>query len=484
MAESTEENALAFAPLERLAPLVARGKISPVELVELAARRIERLNPSLNAFLALALDSARREARRAEREIRAGRRRGPLHGIPLSIKDNILTRGVVTTAGSKILAGYRPAADAAAVRHLTRAGAILLGKTNLHEFAYGITSENPHYGPVRNPWDTRRIAGGSSGGSAAALAAGIGWGSVGSDTGGSVRIPASLCGVVGLKPTFGSVSCEGVTPLSPSLDHVGPLAASVTGVAWLLDAIAGRRPPAAAGRPWAPPRRSGGSRGRPLARARIGRASGNFAQGVDPEVRAAVEAAARQFERLGAAIREISLPGVDRWVAEAAEIAFAEARDYHESAGFFPARAQEYGEDVRRHLDRGGEIRATDYLAAMRHMREARAGWNRMLEGCDALLAPATPIPAPLLGEKTVTIEGREETVRSALLRLCRPANFTGAPALVLPCGLTRAGLPIGLQLMGPLGGEDGLLAIGYAYEQAAPWRHRHPAGISEVLVE
>ena len=237
---SMDENELAFLPVERLAPLVARGKISPVELVEATARRIERQNPALNAFLTVTIESALDEARRAEREIRRGRRRGPLHGIPISLKDNIWTRGVRTTAGSKILADFVPGEDATVVRRLRRAGAIVIGKTNLHEFAYGVTTENPHYGPARNPWDTRRMTGGSSGGSAAALGAGIGWGSIGSDTGGSVRIPPSLCGVVGLKPTFGRVSCYGVVPLSVSLDHVGPLATSVTGAAWLLGAIAGR----------------------------------------------------------------------------------------------------------------------------------------------------------------------------------------------------------------------------------------------------
>jgi aspartyl-tRNA(Asn)/glutamyl-tRNA(Gln) amidotransferase subunit A len=472
-----DEEALAFLPLERVAPLLARGKISPVELVEIAARRMERLNPAINAFLALSLESARRQARHAEREIRAGRRRGPLHGVPISLKDNIWTRGIPTTAGSKILAGFLPPADATVVRRLHRAGAIVVGKTNLHEFAYGVTTENPHYGPVRNPWDTRRMVGGSTGGSAAALAAGIGWGAVGSDTGGSVRIPPSLCGVVGLKPTFGRVSCYGVVPLSPSLDHVGPLAATVTGAAWLLEAIAGRDPldPSTRGAPALP----AGSDRPPsarLGRVRIRLPRDHFFENIDPEVRAAVEAAARQLERLGAKIRPISLPGVGPSVADAAEIAFAEARHYHESAGYFPARARDYGEDVRSLLERGGEIRAHAYLADVEHMRAARAGWDRAIDGCDALLAPATPIPAPLLGQKSVKIGGREETVRAALLRLCRPANFTGAPALVLPCGFTRTGLPIGLQLIGPLWSERQLLRIGYAYEQATDWHQRHPS--------
>jgi aspartyl-tRNA(Asn)/glutamyl-tRNA(Gln) amidotransferase subunit A len=476
---SIDENALAYLPVERLAPLVARGKISPVELVERAAQRIERLNPAVNAFITLTIESALGEARRAEREIRGGLRRGPLHGIPISLKDNIWTRGVRTTAGSKILADFFPSEDATVVRRLRRAGAIVIGKTNLHEFAYGVTTENPHYGPARNPWDTRRMTGGSSGGSAAALAAGIGWGSIGSDTGGSVRIPPSLCGVVGLKPTFGRVSCHGVVPLSVSLDHVGPLATSVTGAAWLLGAIAGRdsrdaftrNAPAAAAD-------YGRSFGRRLGRVRIGLPRDYFFDGIAGEVAAAVEAAARRMERLGAKIGEIALTDVAQSVDVAAEIAFAEARHYHESAGYFPARSAAYGEDVRRLLERGGEIRASAYLAHTERMREERLRWNRTIEGFDALLAPATPVVAPEIGQKMAEIGGREETVRSALLRLCRPANFTGAPALVLPCGFTHAGLPIGLQLIGPLWGEERLLRIGYAYEQATDWHTRHPSGL------
>jgi aspartyl-tRNA(Asn)/glutamyl-tRNA(Gln) amidotransferase subunit A len=251
----------------------------------------------------------------------------------------------------------------------------------------------------------------------------------------------------------------------------------VTGAAWLLGAIAGRdardeftrNAPAAAAD-------YGRSLGKRLGRVRIGLPRDYFFDGIDLEVAAAVEAAARQMERLGAKLGEIALPDVAHSVEAAAEIAFAEARHYHESAGYFPSRAGEYGEDVRRLLERGGEIRASAYLAHMDEMRRAREQWNRTMEGFDALLAPATPVAAPEIGQKMVEIDGREETVRSALLRLCRPANFTGAPALVLPCGFTRGGLPIGLQLIGALWGEERLLRIGYAYEQATDWHTRHPS--------
>ncbi|HEY1865589.1 MAG TPA: amidase, partial [Candidatus Acidoferrales bacterium] len=235
-------SSLEFATIEQLSPLLARKKISPVELVELFLHRIEVLNPRLNAFLTVTTELALEQARAAERELMRGHCRGPLHGIPIALKDNIWTRGVRTTAGSLILRDFVPTADAGVARRLRRAGAILLGKTNLHEFAYGITSENPHYGPTRNPWDTARISGGSSGGSAAAIAAGLCVASVGTDTGGSIRVPAALCGIVGLKPTFGRVTRHGVVPLALSFDHVGPLARSAADAAILLGILAGRDP--------------------------------------------------------------------------------------------------------------------------------------------------------------------------------------------------------------------------------------------------
>ena len=235
-----QSESLAFLSIAALSSLLRQKKLSPVELTRLLLDRIERLNPQLNAFLTITADRALVDARRAEKEILARRWRGPLHGIPISLKDNICTRGIRTTAGSKVLEDFVPDQDATVARRLRRAGAVLLGKTNLHEFAYGVTNVNPHLGPARNPWALDRIPGGSSGGSAAAIASGLCFASIGSDTGGSIRIPAALCGIVGFKPTFGRVSCHGVIPLAPSLDHTGPLARSVADVAILLRAIAGR----------------------------------------------------------------------------------------------------------------------------------------------------------------------------------------------------------------------------------------------------
>jgi aspartyl-tRNA(Asn)/glutamyl-tRNA(Gln) amidotransferase subunit A len=464
----------AFFSIEHAAKLLRARKLSPVALVEAALARAERLQPRLNAFITLLADKARRDARRAEREIVQGRWRGPLHGIPISLKDNFWTRGVRTTAGSKILADFIPTMDSTAARRLARAGAILIGKTNLHEFAYGVTTENPHYGAAHNPWAFDRTPGGSSGGSAAAVAAGVGFASLGTDTGGSVRIPAALCGIVGLKPTYGRVSCWGVIPLSRSLDHVGPLARTVADVAILLDAIAGRdsRDPAAKGPP-APDYRRGLER--LPKRLRLGRPRDFFFERLDPEVRAAVAAAARKLERLGARVEEVSLPHVAGSLELATQIALFEAAQFHSGEGYFPARAMEYGEDVRQRLEQGMAMPEADYRSALARRDAERQDFLAAFERVDAILVPTVPIPAPRIGAKSVRIGGKEETVRSALVRLNRPANSCGLPAISVPCGFTRAGLPMGLQLIGKPWDELRLLQIAHAYEQATPWHSRHP---------
>ncbi len=469
------ESEIAFLSIEQAARLLRSRKISPVDLVEAALARIERLNPRLNAFLTVVADGARRAARQAEKELRKRRDRGPLHGVPISLKDNIWTRGIRTTAGSKILADFVPDIDATVARRLSRAGAILIGKTILHEFAYGISSENPHYGPVHNPWALERIPGGSSGGSAASLASGIGFASVGTDTGGSIRIPAALCGIVGLKPTYGRVSCYGVVPLARSLDHAGPLARTVADVAILLRTIAGRDPldPTTAAR--AVPDYPGALKGRRLGKVRLGWPREYFFEHVDAEVQKAVESAGKQLERLGATLEEISLPNISASVEPSTQIALAESNSFHELAGYYPARAAEYGEDVRKRLELGDSIRAVDYLAALETRKKVLGDFETAFERVDAILAPAVPVPAPRIGEKMVKIGTEEESVRSALIRTNRPANFTGLPAISVPCGFTRTGLPIGLQLIGRAWEEARLLQIAHAYEQSTEWHERHP---------
>jgi len=343
----TVKDELHYLTIAEAAALLRKRKISPVELTKAALRRIDALDPRLNAFITVTAERALREARTAEREIARGKYRGPLHGIPITLKDNICTEGVRTTAGSKILDNFIPLADAVVAQKLSRAGVVLLGKTNLHEFAYGITTENPHYGPARNPWNLECIPGGSSGGSAAAVATGMGFASIGTDTGGSIRIPSALCGIVGLKPNFGRVSCQGIVPLAVTLDHAGPLARTVADAAIMLDAIGECEKPQQAF--YKAARTSLPKRGKKI-RLRLGWPREYFFDRVDSEIKRAIEAAAKVLENLGAGVEEISLPHIAESVDPSTQIALAEALEYHESQGYFPARAADYGKDVRKRL--------------------------------------------------------------------------------------------------------------------------------------
>lgn len=448
---------LAFASIEQVAPLVRKKRISPVELTKLMLERIERLNPKLNAYLTVTAEHALAQARRAEAELSAprgrARYRGPLHGIPIALKDNIETAGIRTTAGSKILRDFIPSEDAPVVARLRRAGAVILGKTNLHEFAYGVTTNNPHYGPVRNPWDLERIPGGSSGGSAAAVAAGICFASIGTDTGGSIRNPAALCGVVGVKPTWGAVSCAGVVPLSPTLDHMGTLTRTVSDAAILLDAVwdkGSRRL-----------RRSFFDSLRlKLKDLCLGRPREFFFDVLSDEVRRVFERAVRSLEKHGARIVEVSIPLLRETEEIGNLIAWVEATHYHEQAEFFPARAAEYGEDVRERLERGAAVSATSYLQALELRRKFQAQLADVLSKVDALVVPTNPIAAPLIGEESTRIGSEDHATRALLLRLNRPANLAGVPALTFPCGLTAQGLPVGMQLIVGTLAEELLLRI------------------------
>jgi aspartyl-tRNA(Asn)/glutamyl-tRNA(Gln) amidotransferase subunit A len=464
------ESELVFLSIEQAARLLRRREISPLDLVEASLARIERLNTSLFAFLTVLAEDARREAKAAAREILRGRARGPLHGIPISLKDNFWTRGIRTTAGSKILAKFVPDADSDVAKKVARSGAILLGKTNMHEFAYGITGENPHYGSSRNPWARDRISGGSSGGSAAAVGSGMGFASVGTDTGGSIRIPSALCGIVGLKPTYGLVSTAGVVTLGISFDHVGPIARSVTDACILLEAIAWKYPSGEMRPDYRKLRKN-----RPR-RFRIGVPKEFFFERLDSEVRRLVEAAAKKFESLGARIEQVSLPRLTDAIDQASQLLVAEINKYHESQGYYPARVAEYGDDVRGHLEMGHKILAVNYLRALPKRREIVEDFQAAFEEVDVILAPTSPIPAPLVGEPIVRAPGESESVvRAELLRFTRPANQTGFPAISIPCGFTREGLPVGLQLMGPRWGEARLLSIALAYEEATEWHKKHP---------
>jgi aspartyl-tRNA(Asn)/glutamyl-tRNA(Gln) amidotransferase subunit A len=470
-ANLSAEPELIFLSIQETARLLRRKEVSPVELVEAALPRINTLNPTLNAFITVVSDLALRAAKAARRQIARGNWKGPLHGIPISLKDNICTRGIRTTAGSKILADFVPLDDAEVAKRLSHAGAVLLGKTNMHEFAYGITNENPHFGPARNPWDRERITGGSSGGSAAAIASGMCFASVGTDTGGSIRIPSALCGIVGLKPTFGLVSVAGIVPLALSLDHAGPLARRVTDVCILLEAIAGEYPKGAT-RPDHRKLRSILPR-----RFRLGWPEHYFFDRVDPEVRATIEAATKVLSSLGGRIEHVPMPHLAGALLPGTnDIALAEATRYHESQGYFPARAAEYGEDVRQRLEQGTHVRALDYLRGLAMKPEAERDFEAAFDRVAAIVAPVTAVSATRIGQQDVEIAGEKETVRSALVRMNRPANFTGHPAISVPCGFTREGLPVGMQLIGPRWSEARLLAIALAYEEATEWHKRRPS--------
>jgi aspartyl-tRNA(Asn)/glutamyl-tRNA(Gln) amidotransferase subunit A len=471
------EELLAFATVEELAALLAKRKISPVELTEVYLRRIEAQNPALNAFITVTAAPALAAARRAERELgrRASqRKRSPLLGIPITLKDNLWTRGIRSTAGSKILRDFVPSEDSTVARKLARAGAILLGKTNLNEFAYGITGGNAHYGPVRNPWAVDRMPGGSSAGSAVAIAAGLCAASVGTDTGGSIRVPSCFCGTVGLKPTFGRVSVFGTMPLSPSLDHVGPITRSVRDAAILLEAIAGRDPldPTSSPKPVEDYR---GALRKPLRKFRLGRPREHYWEKLDAEVRRAAEAALGDMQKRGAVVSEVSLPHLKESLDAATEISLAEALHVHEAAGYFPSRSADYGEEVRKRIESGANVPAHRYLAGFDVRQRLLAELEAAFESVDAIVAPTLPVAAPPLDAESVRIDGEQVGARPAIVGHSRPANFTGLPAISIPCGFTRQGLPIGLQLIGRAFQESMLLHIADSYEQTHDWRTRHP---------
>jgi aspartyl-tRNA(Asn)/glutamyl-tRNA(Gln) amidotransferase subunit A len=458
---------LAFQSVQSASALVKSGKVSPVELTQACLRRIEAHDRSVNAFITVTADSALAEARAAEAEVQRGGWRGPLHGIPIALKDMIDSAGTRTTAASALFEDRIPQADAAVVERLRRAGAILLGKLNMQEFAYGGTSVPSHYGPVRNPWDLECIAGGSSGGSAAAVAAGLCYASLGTDTGGSIREPAAFCGVVGMKATYGRVSNRGVIPLAFSLDHVGPLARNVQDCALVLDAIAGYDPRdvSSADRPL---ERCQDAAPRDLRGARIGIPREFFFADLDPQVRAAVDRALDVLCSLGAEPRDVPLAvSTDRTVFR------AEAFAYH--AAHIAESAQRYLPETLEKLRLGAGIDASGYIGARRRLAEQRRAMAGVFSAVDVLLTPTTPVPSPPLAQYPATFEGVLALEGSSILRNTRPFNMFGIPAITLPCGATDAGLPIGLQLAGPAWQERRLFDFARAFESATAWYARRP---------
>ena len=445
---------------EAAAGLRAR-RFSAVDLATAAISRIDRLNPTMRAFITVTAEQALEQARQADRELAMGQDRGPFHGVPVALKDLFYTKGVPTTAGSKVYQNFLPEYNATVVEKLLAAGAVLLGKLNMHEFAYGITSANPHFGAVRNPWNPRHSPGGSSGGSAAAVATHMVFMAMGTDTGGSIRIPASFCGTVGLKPTYGRVSRFGVLPLGFSQDHMGPLTRSVRDAALALNAIAGHDPrdPTSSRRPVVDyvPGEDCSIRG-----VRIGFPDSFFFERLHEDVESAVRGAIARAQSLGAVIKPVRLPDMDALNAVARIVLLSEASSVAEP--FMEDRGQ-FGPDVLALLDQGRLVPATDYINAQRLRRKMRREFEQVWQEVDCLIAPATPTPAPRIGDATIRLGGRDEDVRLASTRLVRCFNALGFPALSLPCGLSASGLPLGMQIVGPAFEEALLLRIGAALE-------------------
>ena len=461
---------LCWLPLERLAPRIAAREVSPVEAAEATLARIERLDPRLNAYQRVLAESALTEARTAEAEIQAGRYRGPLHGVPVALKDLFATRGVVTTGGSRILADWTPDHDAAVVERLRAAGAVIVGKTTLHEFALGGTSINPHYGPVRNPWDIERVPGGSSGGSAVAVAAGLATLALGSETGNSIRRPAAFCGVVGLKPTYGRVSRHGVLPAAWSLDHIGPFARSVRGAAMALDALSGPDARDRASAPARPPVGELRGRARGL---RLGVLEGYFAGEIGLEAGAVWEQALATLTGLGLAARTVAAPAIQWTAVVSSTIMLAEAATYH--GAWLDSRPHDYGADVRERLVIGRALTAADYLAAQRARQVIADEVARALRDVDALIAPTSLTPATPIAEGAAALGDRPYTVGPHFFNLWRLFSLLGLPVVSVPCGFTRSGLPLAIQIAGRPFEERTVLEIAAAYEDATDWMTRRP---------
>jgi aspartyl-tRNA(Asn)/glutamyl-tRNA(Gln) amidotransferase subunit A len=457
---------LAYLSVRKASALIRTKKISPVELTRGCLARIDRFNPVLNAFVTVTAESALAQARHAETEVQKNRWRGPLHGIPMALKDLIDTAGVRTTAACGVFKDRIPAEDATVVRRLKDAGAVLLGKLNMHECAYGGTSVTSFYGSVKNPWDVERISGGSSGGSAAAVAAGLCYAALGSDTGGSIRAPASLCGIVGLKPTYGRVSNRGVLPLSWSLDHVGPMTRSVTDAALVMHTIAGydHDEPTSQDHPlegflrvpWESD-----------TRLRIGVPRDYFFASLDPEVEAAVTAALRVLETLGGEIQEVPLE-----VSRDRTVIRAEAYAYH--ADHIAKTPELYQPETLGKLRLGADIESRAYIKARRELDRLRRVTQEVFLAVDVLVTPTTPAPAPRFADWPAKLDDIL-AAEGVLLRNTRPFNMYGIPTLSVPCGMTAAGMPIGLQISGPRWAEARLIGVAAAFERATDWHRRQP---------
>jgi aspartyl-tRNA(Asn)/glutamyl-tRNA(Gln) amidotransferase subunit A len=440
--------------ISELSTRLASGDVLSSDATEACLERIADGDARLNAFITVLAAEARADALRADAEMAAGRYRGPLHGVPISLKDLIDLAGAPTTAASRVLEGHVAAADAVVTARLRDAGAVFLGKCNLHEFAFGTTSEDSAFGPVHNPRDATRSAGGSSGGSAAAVVTGMSFASIGTDTGGSIRIPAAVCGCVGLKPTSGELPCDGILPLSRTLDHVGPLARSVADALLLYQVMAGNRNP----------------RGLPFSRAtvdrlRLGLLKPYFLDVLESDVEAALGLALERLARAGATISERAVPHAADIATTYLHLQLPEASAYH--ARMLEAKPHLYTAPVRQRLEMGRYVLAEDYVRARVGAEALQREVNAALDNVDALVLPTVPITAQPIGSTTLTFGARAYPVRALMLRLTQLFNITGHPAISLPCSRSDGSLPVGLQLVGRRGRTPDLLALAAIVEEA-----------------
>jgi aspartyl-tRNA(Asn)/glutamyl-tRNA(Gln) amidotransferase subunit A len=456
---------LSLLDLSEASRAVQKKEVSPVDLTQACLARIERFNPKLNAFITVTDTAALEEARKAEDEIARGEWKGPLHGIPLAVKDLIETAGVKTTAASAVLKDHIPTADAEVIRRLRSAGAILLGKLNLHEFAYGGSGILGHFGPARNPWNTAHVTGGSSSGSAAAIAACLCYGAIGTDTAGSIRLPAACCGITGLKPTYGLVSSRGVLPLSWSLDHVGPMTRTAADAALMLQAIAAYDSQDIGSQKF-PPVYYPSAIEEATSALRLGIAR-DFWNEVDGEIAGAVDLAVTTLSKVTACVEEVELAtDTDRTLVR------CEAYAYHQK--YLPQHEQDYDPETLRRIRSGADVSAADYIKAQRELWQHRRQILQLFERIDLLLTPTTPVLAPAFSD----LQAAPDQLRNqemVMLRNTRPFNVYGLPSISVNCGRSKSGLPIGLQVIGAPGAEGLVLGLAHAYQKQTDWHKQKP---------
>ena len=466
------KNDLLDLSLAQVSKMIETKEVSPVELIDASLERIEEINPKLSAYISVYEREAREVAKAAEILIQAGHRLGPLHGIPISLKDNIGMKGLTSTAGSKVLENWIPKEDATVVSKLKGAGANIIGKTNMHEFAWGGTSDNPHYGTVRNAWDTSRFPAGSSGGSGAAVASRTCFGALGTDTGGSIRLPSAVNGIVGIRPTIGRVSNYGVIPLAWSMDTVGPMTRTVEDCAIMFNTLAGHD------------YRDGGSAqvlvsdytndlNKGVKGLRIGVVPGYFFNNVQEPVLKAYKSALAKFEELGAIIEEVDIKNIEGNITAQLVVESCEPSTYHQR--YLREQPENYGDDVRLLLELGEMHLATHYIQAQRYRTLLKGEFMEAFKSVDVFICPTLPFTATKVGETVVNINGKEEDMLSAIMQFTGVPSLAGLPSLNVPCGFDHNGLPIGMQIIGKPFDEQMLFRMGHTYQENTDFHKKSP---------